>query len=66
MKTLLALIALSAVIAAPAFAQPASTAYDNLLASCHRWSSRVQAYAPSRNTFITQDENLEGYPRSGS
>jgi hypothetical protein len=65
-KMLVALIALGTVITAPALAQPASRAHGILLTSHHGWSSMVQPYAPNGNTFITQDENVEGYPRSES
>jgi hypothetical protein len=43
MKTFLAFVALSAVIAAPAFAQ---TPYHEP-ASLQRWASRVHVYAPN-------------------
>jgi hypothetical protein len=47
MKTLLALVAVGAVIAAPAFAQPASIARNHERAPQQGWSSRVHVYAPN-------------------
>ena len=47
MKTLFALIAVGVVIAAPAFAQPHSTAKNSGRAPHQGWSSRVHVYAPN-------------------
>jgi hypothetical protein len=67
MKTLLAIVAVSAVIAAPAFAQSAPAA-DNYAHASHRgWSSRVHVYAPNHyapwydsygNTNMNPDREL--------
>jgi hypothetical protein len=45
MKTLLAFVTVGALIAAPALAQAAPTAYTR--ASHEGWSSRVHVYAPN-------------------
>ena len=47
MKKLLVLVTLGAAIAAPTFAQAASTADSYARASNQGWSSRVHVYAPN-------------------
>jgi hypothetical protein len=65
MKKLLVLVTLGAAIAAPNFAQAASTAR----ASNHGWSSRVHVYAPNHyapwydsygNANMNPDRELTG------
>ena len=48
MKKLLVLVTLGAAIAAPNFAQAASTADSYGRASNQEWSSRVHVYAPNQ------------------
>jgi hypothetical protein len=58
-KALLALVAVGAVIGAPAFAQSASTVRNPEQASRQAWSSSVHIYAPNHYTpwYDSYDNN---------